>query len=38
MFQMTAQNDFTGGSPQKFMTFALAGEEQGINIMKIIKP
>ncbi len=35
MTQVTTQNDFGSGSPQKFLTFALAGEEYGINIMKI---
>jgi len=35
MSQRTAQNDFSSGSPQKFLTFALAGEEYGVTIMKI---
>ena len=35
MTQTTAQNDFASGSLQKFLTFALAGEEYGISIMKI---
>ena len=35
MAQISSQNDFSSGSPQKFLTFALAGEEYGISIMKI---
>ena len=35
MTQAVAINDFSSGGPQKFLTFALAGEEYGINIMKI---
>ena len=35
MAQTTVQNDFSSGSLQKFLTFALAGEEYGISIMKI---
>jgi len=29
------ENNFSSGTPQKFLTFALAGEEYGITIMKI---
>jgi purine-binding chemotaxis protein CheW len=35
MTQTATQNDFGSGGPQKFLTFSLAGEEYGINIMKI---
>ncbi len=35
MAQAVLQNEFFSGSPQKFLTFALAGEEYGISIMKI---
>ena len=35
MSQATVQNDFSSGGPHKFLTFALAGEEYGISIMKI---
>ena len=35
MAQTATQNDFSSGGPQKFLTFALAGEEYGISIMKI---
>ena len=35
MPQTTVQNDFSSGRLQKFLTFALAGEEYGISIMKI---
>lgn len=35
MSQATMQNDFSSGGPHKFLTFALAGEEYGISIMKI---
>ena len=35
MAQATVQNNFSSGSQQKFLTFALAGEEYGISIMNI---
>ena len=35
MAQISTQNDFSSGKPQKFLTFTLAGEEYGITIMKI---
>ena len=35
MAQTAMQNDFDSGGPQKFLTFSLANEEYGINIMKI---
>ena len=35
MAPTTAQNDFDSGVPHKFLTFSLANEEYGINIMKI---
>ncbi len=35
MAPLTEQNNFSSGTPQKFLTFALAGEEYGITIMQI---
>lgn len=34
-YQATVQNNFSSGGPHKFLTFALAGEEYGLSIMKI---
>ena len=35
MAQATTQNDFSSIGSQKFLTFALAGEEYGINVMQV---
>ncbi|MBN2808708.1 MAG: purine-binding chemotaxis protein CheW [Deltaproteobacteria bacterium] len=35
MAQTVERTGFSSGTPQKFLTFALAGEEYGITIMKI---
>ncbi|MCK5682385.1 purine-binding chemotaxis protein CheW [bacterium] len=35
MAQAVMQNEFSSDSPQKFLTFSLANEEYGINIMQI---